>query len=93
MVSPLAFFVVLGVLQICQPPTGIKIPQILVGRITRPSSLAIVGIVGARIAAQTAAGVRIAGISHRSILKNMPTFCIAGQHRRIFAESFSGSFL
>ena len=40
------------------------------------------------IAGQTATGVRIAGISHRSILKNMPIFCIAGQHRWIFAEGF-----
>ena len=45
-------------------------------------------IAGARIAGQTAAGVRMAGISHRSIFKNMPIFRIAGQHRRIFAEGF-----
>ena len=35
----------------------------------------------------------MAGISHRSIVENMPIFRIAGQHRRIFAEGFSGIFL
>ena len=50
-------------------------------------------IAGARIADQTAARVRIAGISHRSILKNMPNFRIAGQHRRISDGAFVALFL
>ena len=47
---------------------------------------------GARIAGQTAAGVRITGISHRSILKNTPIFRIAGQHRRDFRRLFFWHF-
>ena len=45
-----------------------------------------------RIAGQTAARVRIAGISHRSSLKDMPIFRVAGQNRRYFWGSFCGSF-
>ena len=46
------------------------------------------GIAGARIAGQAATGVRIASISHRPILANMPIFHITGQHCRIFAGVF-----
>ena len=59
----------------------------LVVRIARPHIASDFGIAGARIAGQTAAGVRIAGISHRSILKNNPD-C---SHRRPTSQDFRRS--
>ena len=66
----------------------------IVARIARPTSLAIWHRVHFHCRpCKPQIRVRIASISHRLIVNNMPNMRIAGQHRRIFAESFVTIFM